>query len=133
MTKMPAYTENNWYITHIYNFCYIYHIPLVRPINGYDGNGPEGTPPSLGGEDVCPYCRLSPCVIARPPSWLQGSCAPCPTNHTRRYPLYRKMWTLLNRLGVWNDPYYMQRKQLYTTLFDKREVMPFCVITVSEM
>ena len=38
---------------------------IKETLSGYDGdNDPD--PPSIEGDDVCPYCRLSPCIIARP-------------------------------------------------------------------
>ena len=63
--------------------------------------------PSTGGDDVCPYCRLSPCIITRPPNWLRGSSQASLGNQAKRFCLYKKFWTLLGQLGLWNDPHYL--------------------------
>ena len=98
--------------------------------SGYDGdNDPD--PPSIEGDDVCPYCRLSPCIIARPPNWLRGSAPPNLGNMSKRFKLYKKFWTLLGQLGVWNDPHYLALKVTKTSIMDRREVMPECTVTVS--
>ncbi len=80
-----------------------------------------------------PICRLSPCVIARQPNWLRGSASPNLGNLAKRYKLYKTFWTLLGRLGVWNDPHYLALKVTKTSITDRREVMPECVLTVSAL
>ena len=87
--------------------------------------------PVLRGQDSCPYCLCSPCVIMLPPDFLCGACGPHPTNDEKWYRLYRSFWRLLNSLGVWRDEEYLRRKELRTALMDKREIIPKCVITVS--
>ena len=97
---------------------------VVGP-TGYDTSEPL----VLDGEDPCPHCHLSPCVIARPPSWLRGGAASAHlSNITKRFKLYGK---LLGHLGVWNHPLYMEYKRTKTAIHDKRDVMPDCVIGVS--
>ncbi|XP_064389932.1 uncharacterized protein LOC135337855 isoform X2 [Halichondria panicea] len=93
-----------------------------RPKKGYD----QSDPPVLDGEGACPYCHLSPCVRARPPSWLIGSAAPNLGNMVKRYKLYRKYYTLLGHLGVWNHPLYMAYKATKTS---GKDVLPDCVLT----
>ena len=104
----------------------------MQKVSGYDGEGPDGDPPSTGGDDVCPYCRLSPCIIARPPNWLRGSSQASLGNQAKRFRLYKKFWTLLGQLGLWNDPHYLALKVTKTSIMDKRDVMPLCVVTVSK-
>ena len=87
--------------------------------------------PVLRGRNSCPYCLCSPCVIALPPDFLRGACGPHPANDEKRYRLYRSFWGLLNTLGVWRDEEYLQRKEQRTVRGDKRDIIPKCVITVS--
>jgi hypothetical protein len=91
------------------------------------------TPPTTESSVRCPYCRLSPCVIIQAPSWLRGSASPNLSKNSKRFKLYRKFWTLLGQLDVWNDPVYLQYKQTQTTASDPREIMPNCLITVSSV
>ncbi len=88
----------------------------ITVIIGYeDSEGP--LPPSTEGDDMCQHCRLSPCVINRPPNWLRGSAGPHIRNLSKRCPVYKRFRTLLGRLGV----------QVTT---DGRDVLPLCVVTV---
>ena len=102
---------------------------IIQDISGYGDGDPN--PPSTGGDDVCPFCRLSPCIIAQPPNWLRGSAQASLNNITKRYKLYKKFWILLDQLGVWNDPYYLALKVTKTSINDRRDVMPSCIVTVS--
>ncbi len=52
-------------------------------------------------------------------------------NMVKRHKLYRKFWTLLGNLGVWNHPLYMAYKITKTSVHDRRDVMPDCVLRVS--
>ena len=76
---------------------------------------------------ACPTCYQTPCVIKQPPSWLRGSVAPSLGNAAKRYRLYKRFWTLLGRLGVWNNHSYLATKALYTNNNDTREA---CVVKV---
>ena len=87
--------------------------------------------PVLRGRNSCPHCLCSPCVITLPPDFLRGACGPHPANDEKRYKLYRSFWGLLNSLGVWRDEEYLQRKEQRTVRADKRDIIPKCVITVS--
>ena len=86
---------------------------------------------SVSSSSICPTCYQMPCVIIQAPSWLRGSAAPSLTNEAKRYRLYRRFWTLLGQLGVWNHPTYLAIKLAKTTGNDCRDVMPDCVIKVS--
>ena len=122
----PAAKRKVYYtITQKFSVSFYY---VQRAIKGYDG---DHDPPSLGGDDVCPHCRLSPCIITRPPNWLRGSSQASLANQTKRYPLYKKFWTLLGQLGVWNDPHYLALKATKTRINDRRDVMPLCIVNVS--
>ncbi len=91
------------------------------------GGYSEGDPsPVMDGNDPCPFCHLSPCVLTRPPNWLTGSAAANMGNIVKRYKLYKKFWTLLGNLGVWNHPLYMAYKITKTSVHDRRDVMPDC-------
>ena len=86
---------------------------------------------SSSSGSICPTCYQMPCVIIQAPSWLRGSAAPSLTIAAKRYSLYRRFWTLLGQLGVWNHPTYLAIKLAKTTGNDCRDVMPDCVIKVS--
>ena len=102
---------------------------IILGLNGYDGDGEE--PPSLGGDNACPHCLLTPCIIEKPPSWLRGSAGACLANASKRYKLYHKFWSLLAKLGVWHEPIYVALKETFTSSNDRREVMPVCILDVS--
>ena len=87
--------------------------------------------PVLRGQNFCPHCLCSPCVIALPPEFLRGYCSPHPANDEKRYRLYRLFWALLSTLGVWRDEEYLQMKESRTSRDDRREIIPKCIITVS--
>ena len=89
--------------------------------------------PVLRGESHCRHCLCAPCVIALPPDFLQGSCSPHPANDEKRHRLYRLFWRLLSDLRVWCDDEYLQRKEARTSIYDKREIIPQCVIAVSKL
>ena len=97
--------------------------------NGYRQSG---NVPVLRGQNFCRYCLCSPCVIDLPPDFLRGYCSPHPANDEKRYRLYRLFWGLLNSLGVWTDDEYLERKESRTSVYDKREIIPKCVINVSK-
>ena len=80
----------------------------------------------------CPHCLCAPCVIALPPDWLRGQCDPHDANAEKRCLFYRKFWGLLRDLGLWDDPEYVRRKERRTARDDRREIMPNCVIIVSD-
>ena len=117
------------------NFCPPLHIKghTLRPPFGYDGQNPpelsnEGS--NEEGEGCCPHCFFSPCIVAKPPSFLQGSSAPYPRNRQHRFRLYRGFWRALKDLGLWQNPRYLERKREKTTVHDVREVIPSCIVKV---
>uniref|UniRef100_A0A1X7VY72 Uncharacterized protein n=1 Tax=Amphimedon queenslandica TaxID=400682 RepID=A0A1X7VY72_AMPQE len=59
----------------------------------------------------------------------QGSADPSLSNANKRYSLYRKFWSLLARLRVWEEPQYVALKETFTSSDDRREVMPVCIVT----
>jgi hypothetical protein len=87
--------------------------------------------PVIRGQNFCRYCLCSPCVIDLPPDFLGRYCSPHPANDEKRYRLYRLFWGLLNSLGVWRDDEYLQKKESRTSIDDRRETIPKCIITVS--
>ena len=89
--------------------------------------------PTLGGEDPCPYCHCTPCVIRQPPDFLSGSSAPHACNRQKRFKLYQKFWRLMEDLGEWRDPTYLKRKKQKTAVEDPREIFPQCILDVSKM
>ena len=90
----------------------------------------DSASPTLGGDDKCPHCLCTPCVVSRSPSFLEGTAAADGRNAHKRYPLYRKFWKVLNELGVWRHEEYLVRKVLRTSVSDVREIMPTCVLNV---
>ena len=87
--------------------------------------------PCSSWPQLCHYCLCSPCVIELPPDFLRGYCSPHPANDKKRHRLYRLFWALLNTLGVWRDDEYLQMKESRTSMDDRREFIPKCIITVS--
>lgn len=87
--------------------------------------------PVLRGENHCPHCLCSPCVIQLPPDFLRGSCGPHPANDEKRHCLYKMYWKVLKDLGVWGDEEYLKKKEARTSRDDRREIIPKCIITVS--
>ena len=100
------------------------------------GSTPYGyaTPhhPVIGGPDPCPHCCSSPCIVSNPPSFLVGSSVADVRNANKRYPLYRKFWTLLKDIGLWNYKPYLVRKSARTNRADVQDIIPSCVTNVSK-
>ena len=42
-------------------------------------------------------------------------------------------WRLLNDLQLWVDDEYLMRKEARTVIYDRREIMPRCVVIVSAL
>ena len=61
----------------------------------------------------------------------EGQCGTCLANASKRYKLYHKFWSLLAKLGVWDEPIYVALKETFTSSNDRREVMPVCILDVS--
>ena len=92
--------------------------------------------PSLGGtendDSVCYHCFSAPCVVSPTvlPDFVRGSAAPDPSNVARRYRLYRKFWSHLRRLGLWDYPPYKARKRRMGHENSPRDIIPWCVKTM---
>ena len=82
-------------------------------------------------DDHCLHCLCALCIIDVPPDFLRGWCGPHPTNDEKRHRLYRLFWSTLKDFGVWRDDEYLQRKQEWTTIGDRHDIMPDCVVVVS--
>lgn len=80
---------------------------------------------------VCFCFVFAPCIIQRPPSFFVGSSAPYPRNRQHRFRLYRGFWKTLKDLGLWTNPRYLDIKRRRTVETDPREVLPTCVVRVS--
>ena len=104
--------------------------PLVPARDVPFGYGSLQEAPILRGPQHCPKCLCAPCVIARPPNFLRGSCDPHEANAEKRHCLYRKFWRCLRGLGVWADEEYLRRKEARTVRDDRRDIMPDCVLEV---
>ena len=87
--------------------------------------------PVLRGQNFCCHCLYSPCVIDLPPDFLHGHCSPHPANDKKQHGLYHLFWALLSTLGMWRDDEHLQRKESMTTIDDRREIIPKCIITVN--
>ena len=67
-----------------------------------------------------------------PPDFLMGACSQHGANDNKRCRLYRKLWMLLNTLGLWSNEEYLRRKVARTVRHDRQDVMPNCVITYKQ-
>ena len=88
--------------------------------------------PELRGEDYCQHCLCSPCLVTSPPDYLRGRCNAHPANNEKRHRLYRLFWKTLRDVGVWKDEEYLLRKETRTSRYDKREIIPSCIIEVKK-
>ena len=75
-------------------------------------------------------CLQAPCIVEQPPPFLRGSGIADIGNVHKRYKLYKKCWSYLQKQGLWHNPQYIQRKIAYTTIDDSREIMPWCICQV---
>ena len=98
-----------------------------RGIRGYDDN----PPPDLKDDGFCIHCLFSPCIISSPPSFVTGQSGAHPRNNQHRYRLYRLFWKTLKELGLWRNQLYLARKRQVTHEDDPREIIPLCVVNVS--
>ena len=91
------------------------------------------TPHVLGGgpssESVCNFCFSDPC-LSNPdhlPDFITGSSSADLSNVARRYRLYRKLWSYLRRLGLWDFPPYLRRKEATGHSRSPRDIIPWCI------
>ena len=83
-----------------------------------------------GHEEICPHCRMCPCIVLKPPGFLRGSGDAHVRNRPHRFRLYRGFWKLLKDLCLWNDDHYLEHKRRVTQEHDQREIIPSCVVDV---
>ena len=90
---------------------------------------------AANSDEECPHCLLSPCITegGNDGEFVGGgSQGPCVENQGIRHRLYRRHWTHLDFLGVWQKPIYLARKVQSAgrewVLVVKREIMPVCVL-----
>jgi len=82
----------------------------------------------------CSFCFLDPCVISRPQNFLGPGRAACDNNNELRRAKYKKYWNMLNYLGAWGKPEYIERRRQAVTMDpvargnNPREMMPSCVV-----
>ena len=95
--------------------------PRVPP--GSMSARPTTTVSSTSQVSQCLECLQSPCVIQKPPFLKSSGMADIGNAH-KRYSLYRKFWTYLQRQGLWKDSQYMCCKVAvaYTSADD-----PWCI------
>ena len=81
---------------------------------------------------ACPYCLQQPCITTpheTKANFLRAHGPARPQNISKRYKSYREYYKLLKRVGLWNNPSYVERKrELGIYIDDVREVMPNCVV-----
>lgn len=86
--------------------------------------------PSTSNICRCPECLQTPCIVISSPAFLKGSGMPDISNVHKRFKLYKKCWSYLQKQGVWIDQEYLNKKSAYTTIDDPREIMPWCICQV---
>jgi hypothetical protein len=64
---------------------------------------------------------------ANVPDFVRGSAPPDPSNVAKRYKLYRKFWSYLRRLGLWDFRPYRDLKERMGYRTSPRDVIPWCV------
>ena len=116
-------------------------------VSGQSSQQEESTPPpeyhipQTLTEGECPYCFCRPCVTSetnRQLWWEAERSLPSNRNHGLRKEKYRRFWTMMFHGGVWNDPRYMEKKQIalqHDRIFRKymwhrRDIMPKCVLNI---
>ena len=79
--------------------------------------------------EVCYFCFCDPCLSnpAHLPAFVRGSTAADLSNVARRYRLYRKLWSYLRRLGLWDFAPYKQRKEATGHGRSPRDIIPWCI------
>ena len=77
------------------------------------------------------YCLQMPCITldGTLPPFIHAFGPPDPRNHSKRYRIYRTMYSSLKSRGLWQNLEYLQCKmELGCYLADVREIMPYCII-----
>ena len=75
------------------------HPVIVQPVNGLM---------------ECQFCFSRPCVTDDrfTQLWWDQAHAPHRDNSKKRKSLYKRFWVMLANRGAWNDPRYLERKEL---------------------
>ena len=87
----------------------------------------------LGGSpessEICFYCFCSPCVanLSTLPGFVRGSAAADASNVARRFRLYKKMWSYLRKVGLWDFAPYKARKERMGHGRSPRDIIPWCI------
>jgi hypothetical protein len=95
---------------------------MARDVPHVLGGGP-------GSAEVCFFCFCDPCISSPEhlPEFVRGSTAGDPSNVARRYRLYRKLWSYLRRVGLWDFEPYKQRKGATGHGRSPRDIIPWCI------
>ena len=109
------------------------HEDVPAPSRRVVGLGAEHSFPVVGGLQegylVCIHCMCEPCIVdpSVMPSFVRGSASPDRSNVVKRYKLYRKFWSHLRKLGVWDFAVYKARKARLGQRHSARDTLPWCV------
>ena len=78
---------------------------------------------------VCISCFCDPCIAdpAFRPSFIKGSSASNPGNIVKRYKLYKKTWSFLRRVGLWDFLPYKEKKEKMGHRDSPRDIIPWCM------
>jgi len=130
VTLFTQFTISVVFVLIVIIYCFLFSavvpVPCTCPIT---------LPPVLGGDFLnlpCHYCLLGPCIIARPPPFMWRDVETLLGDNIckRRY-VYCQLYKVLGELKVWFHPHYQARKRM-TSVLGARELMPQCVVHVSE-
>ena len=108
-------------------------VPLPGPDRG-QAPVPGQNNAAANNAEECPHCLLSLCITegGSDAEFVGGGQGPCAENRGIRHRQYRRYWTQLDFLGVWQKPRYLARKVESAggewVLVVKRELMPVCVL-----
>ena len=98
----------------------------------------------IEGSEKCRHCLSMPCVTNerfQQGWWPRHHEEPHGRNSSLRKVAYKKFWTMLLHRDLWRNPEYLVRKvqalavderrrQLVWSGYNKRDIMPDCVITI---
>ena len=105
--------------------------PYQPPPNEPPVPPPSPPPPNHDEEQrECPHCFLIPCVTVHDHYWLGEGQPESRENHCVRKIKYKSYWKVINNSGGWNNNRYLQKKVAAGgQVNDKRELMPYCVVS----
>ena len=105
----------------------------IKPVGVPRGYTPEAPWPQLTNDDGdggCSHCFCTPCVMSMPPDFLVGHGPSHLRNVEKRHTLYWKLWGMFSDVMLLGHPLYLRRKQAITSVIDRREILPKCVVKV---